>query len=1033
MAIFNIIRAALRNGTHPRRARPRLECLEDRTAPAAYFVTNTNDAGPGSLRDAINQVNAGAFDAINFDIGPAGSQQTIHVGSAGGNPLPALTRSGVTIDGSTQPGSASRFAPLIVLDGSQVANLDANGEAPGLDIEASNVTIRRLTIENFLVRNVSGPGGPHDVGVGVLLDGSNDALTDRCLIGTTPDGLAAAGNDVGVRIGTQAATTVPTGDTVSGDVISGNASDGVEILNASSNTVSNDLIGLGVDGVTALGNGNDGVSVLGQGSGNLITADTISANAGGGVRLNGVSGDTVAGNFIGLAADGMTARGNGGNGVSLINASGNAIGLAGDANVISGNAADGVVIAGAGARGNQIAGNLIGLNAAGNAPIANGTDGVDVVAGASDNTIGGAVVGPGGVVPGGNTIGGNAGNGVHLAGVGTSGNLVAGNFIGLNAAGHAPIANGGDGVRLDSGASNNTIGNAGGGAGNTISGNVGNGAFLTGAGTSGNLIAGNFIGLNAPGDAPIANGVDGVRLDSGASNNTIGGQTSGLGNVIAFNAKGVVVAGASTVGDSILGNSIHDNAGLGIDLGDDGITPNGTAPPGPNHFQNFPVLTQVDQSGASVTVVGFLQGAPGATYTIEFFANAALDPSGFGQGERLLGSVQAVADMRTGLAQFHFTFNQDPNSPFVTATATSAAGDTSEFSLGVRATVVAAVPLPTALLISGGPVVEGGTTTVSFLNAFDPSAADRAAGFHFAYDFDNDGDFDLGDGTYAGSVAASSVLIPLAFLGRGPGDYIIHGRIIAQDGGFTDYTVVVTVLPLPVVPLDTGTTLELLRTAAPAAQPPASAPPLAFLPPTIPAPPPVQSGGTSISTAAPAEAPAPSDRSPDLAVKLLPPPLGAADAAQRSGGTEDEAQANRSGAGKALSTASVILSGDDSVGLVEALLKRSAPGAASPALRTNAPDAGEAPRANPPAQPQSRPASRQAPKVKPPAPGPKQEAKSDRAPAGLLGLAAQFFRPWAAAAAAAWSLVGPRPRSGRSLMETSPAPLRGTGDDPRAR
>src|SRR6266436_4992227 len=46
------------------RVQPRLLLLEDRTLPSAYIVSTTADSGPGSLRDAIAQVNADTSHAL---------------------------------------------------------------------------------------------------------------------------------------------------------------------------------------------------------------------------------------------------------------------------------------------------------------------------------------------------------------------------------------------------------------------------------------------------------------------------------------------------------------------------------------------------------------------------------------------------------------------------------------------------------------------------------------------------------------------------------------------------------------------------------------------------------------------------------------------------------------------------------------------------------------------------------------------------------------------------------------------------------
>ena len=98
---------------------------------------------------------------------------------------------------------------------------------------------------------------------------------------------------------------------------------------------------------------------------------------------------------------------------------------------------------------------------------------------------------------------------------------------------------------------------------------------------------------------------------------------------------------------------------------------------------------------------------------------------------------------------------------------------------------------PTATLSNGGPVNEGSTGTVSFSNQFDPSTADSA--FRYAFDFDNNGTFDSGNGTYAGSGSSASATVPASFLTDGNSTRTARGRIIDKDGGFTDYTTVITI------------------------------------------------------------------------------------------------------------------------------------------------------------------------------------------------------------------------------------------------
>src|SRR5262249_9115185 len=105
----------------------------------------------------------------------------------------------------------------------------------------------------------------------------------------------------------------------------------------------------------------------------------------------------------------------------------------------------------------------------------------------------------------------------------------------------------------------------------------------------------------------------------------------------------------ATVGNAVLGNSIFGNGGLGIDLGHDGVTANdpGDADTRPNGLQNVPVLHIVLLEGGDVVVPGTINsppGQPGTTFRIEFFASAARDPSGHGQGQLFLGYTSVTTD-----------------------------------------------------------------------------------------------------------------------------------------------------------------------------------------------------------------------------------------------------------------------------------------------------------------------------------------------------------------------------------------------------
>ena len=74
----------------------------------------------------------------------------------------------------------------------------------------------------------------------------------------------------------------------------------------------------------------------------------------------------------------------------------------------------------------------------------------------------------------------------------------------------------------------------------------------------------------------------------------------------------------------------------------------------------------------------FCTSTPNASFTIDFYATPACDGSGFGEGNTYLGSTNVATD-GTGSVAFLQALTV-PAGDIVTATATDAAGNTSEFS-----------------------------------------------------------------------------------------------------------------------------------------------------------------------------------------------------------------------------------------------------------------------------------------------------------------------------------------------------------------
>jgi parallel beta-helix repeat protein len=282
-----------------------------------------------------------------------------------------------------------------------------------------------------------------------------------------------------------------------------------------------------------------------------------------------------------------------------------------------------------------------------------------------------------------NVISGNLGNGIQLSAA--TRNTILDNRIGTDTSGTLKVSNRLDGIRL-SASSNNSISD------NLISGNSGNGIELVNSSES-NAITTNQIGVASGGVSLLGNGGYGVFVQDNSSGNSIGGASNEMGNTIAGNLTGVVVGNNPTTdnstGDRILGNSIYANSDLGIDLGDDGVTPNKDPEPtvGPNRLQNYPVLTSAMTSGTSLTIAGTLNSAASMTYRIEFFAQAAGDPSGYGQGQTYLGFATVTTGAnRNAVINVTLRRVNVPAGQVITTTATSPNGNTSEYSLGITVT-----------------------------------------------------------------------------------------------------------------------------------------------------------------------------------------------------------------------------------------------------------------------------------------------------------------------------------------------------------
>jgi hypothetical protein len=540
------------------------------------------------------------------------------------------------------------------------------------------ILIRPGASGNQVVGNQIGMAGPSDNGLysqdgngqeGVLILSSGSASDP-------PNIVYASSNFIG---------TAPGGSTNGGNVISGNGASGVRIVGVGAirNLVQGNYIGVAPGGGYLFGTGNpgnsgDGVRLEDAGQNQIggstsALGNVIASNSGAGIYITGSSatGNTVANNRIGVTDGGSQVLGNALEGIAL-HASNNTVG---PGNVISQNML-GIGIYGPEAGNILVQDNLIGTDGSGELyGFGNAKEGI-LISGSSANTIQGNAAGS--QVISGNQIG------ISIQGASSTKNLIQGNFIGSDETGKSDLGNKLLGILLTS-TSDNTVGGTSSSALNLIAANH-TGIQFDGA--TQNLVEGNLIGTDITGTAPLSNEVLGVLFTNNASNNSIGGLSASLGNSIAFHSQAGISVVSGT-GDSFLTNSIWANGRLGIDLvapGDpiSGVTPNAPGVrSGPNNLQNYPVLTTA-VGGTSGTIQGTLNSIPSTSFLIQFFSSQVPDPSGYGQGQKWIGSTTVTTDAN-GNASFSYTPSGGvPGSLWITGTATNTqTGDTSEFSNAV--------------------------------------------------------------------------------------------------------------------------------------------------------------------------------------------------------------------------------------------------------------------------------------------------------------------------------------------------------------
>ena len=673
------------------------------TIPASniFTVTNTLDITsvgsttipPGSLRDAMTQINSVTGPAlIQFNIPTtdpgynAATNTFVIKPLSSGTPasqnifaLPAINHT-VTIDGYTQPGASPNTLTtsdnaviLIRIDGSLSTTPGNDGLIP---FDDDGTTIRGLDFTGWT--NYGQNSGNSFGACGVEADGVGDFIEGNFL-GTDTTGKTSIWNHIGVFVdGGPLFGTAP-GNIVGGttpqarNLASGNAEAGILVLGIADQTrIEGNFVGTDITGASLLPNSGDGLGTNGAtitfggampGAGNLIAGNGTNVDVND--LLNGglASNSLVQGNLIGTDGTGTKTQLFETTGVSILhNPQYITVGGTTPAarNIISGNTYGVYVYDNS--LYNNIQGNYIGTDITGTKPLGNVLQGY--ISGATTssaipaglNNIGGSVPGAGNVISGGASDGINiSGTSQIPAGYGLmAGNTIQGNFIGTDYTGKQPIPNQGNGVYLQSGATNNIVGGAEPGAGNLIAYNKENGVLIDPGTVAGEPGTGNQTIANTI----LSNGGAGVRINSGNQNRI--SQNSIFGN----SALGINLDGA---GPNLNTNCQSTNTGANdmqnapvLTAGSGSAYISATATDPNNNTSQFSNAVPASEAGNVLSLLGTFNSTKSTKYTIEFFSSPSADTSGYGQGQTYLGSTTVTTDA---------TCNATVNNPVNTADA----------------------------------------------------------------------------------------------------------------------------------------------------------------------------------------------------------------------------------------------------------------------------------------------------------------------------------------------------------------------------
>lgn len=532
-----------------------------------------------------------------------------------------------------------------------------------------------------------------------------------------------------------------------GNLISGNLDSGIDIY-SSGNLVKGNLIGTDVTGTKALGNGADGIriNVWITTGGNTVggteegARNIISGNGNYGIEFQNIeTGGVIQGNYIGTDVTGTQSIPGQMYGIIVQGGGGHSFGGT------TPEARNVIVASGVGiivySPNNVIQGNYVGVDATGATTFSLG-GGPEMSRGfyvatlwAHDNEIGGTEPGAGNVVSGCET---------GIFAEGCNRNRFQSNIVGADASGGIALGNA-LGIVVQK--------TAEAGSENLVEGNVVVASRQVGIalnGVSATRVEGNVVGTDRTQTLNLGNQI-GICLDA-CTGTKLGGTEAGAANTIAFSRlDGIVIVDdllnpITVQANSIRANSIRQSGGLGINLVPfvEGwilepppwsdwqapvVTPNdlGDADLGPNGLQNYPVITSASALIGKTKIEGTLNSTALTSFTLDFYANTAGDPSGYGEGETYLGAATVMTDASGHASISVIVPTATTSGQIITATATDPDGNTSEFSGQSPPVVLGVIEVAVDIKPGSNPnsihLASKGTVPVAILGSASFSAA----------------------------------------------------------------------------------------------------------------------------------------------------------------------------------------------------------------------------------------------------------------------------------------------------------------------